>query len=468
MSTASPSKPCHVASEAHSDTPQYSVYLSISPVQILFWGHSEGLHSSKISIQIPPSLLFLPISDCSNDAVSKMMQLSTYWFFVMGALGVFFPYFTLFLKENVGLSGSQVGVVYAIMPLVGMFAQPFWGQIADRSGSRTRLLALLGLGAMLGYAGLILPKTFTWMLCATSLLAVFSTSLIPMVTSVSMAILSGRGLPNFGRVRVWGTVGYLVAVVCMPPLLHFVQDSGGWTRVENGPSEPGLEYIFIVSGVLVAMGSLVAWQLPKKGAVSIKASQNEYLILLRHGPFLRVLGFVFGCFFFIQGPMVIFPIYIRSMGGDMASVSYMWIWMIALEIPLVTYTSKFFKVMGPRLMLAIAALAAGLRWTVCAFAPDLSWVYPVQLLHGIVIVGLLVAAPLYVDCLVPERLRSTGQGLLTMVGPSIGGILSITLSGFLIDHFGVTTPYILGGIGAIGMCCIAPILLPKLKIHDQP
>ena len=125
----------------------------------------------------------------------------------------------------------------------------------------------------------------------------------------------------------------------------------------GGPSEPGLEYIFLFAAALVAGASLVAWRLPTGGSVSVRAARGDYRILLRHGPFLRVLAFVFGMFFFIHGPMVIFPIFIRSLGGTMESVSYMWIWMIALEIPLVTYTSKFFKAMGPRLMLAIAALA---------------------------------------------------------------------------------------------------------------
>ncbi|MCP4602932.1 MAG: MFS transporter, partial [Proteobacteria bacterium] len=206
----------------------------------------------------------------------KIVQLSIYWFLVMGALGVIFPYFTLFLKENVGLSGSQVGMVSATMPLVGIFAQPFWGQVGDRSGARTRLLSFLAIGAMFGYAGLILPKTFAWMLFATAMLAVFTTSLVPLGISVSMAILSDRGVPNFGRVRVWGTIGYLIAVVGMPPLLHYIQDSIGWVGNPSGLSEPGLEYIFIVSSLLMAAASVVAWLLPRKGGVSARAAPNDY------------------------------------------------------------------------------------------------------------------------------------------------------------------------------------------------
>ena len=47
--------------------------------------------------------------------------LALFWFLIMGALGVFFPYYGLYLRENIGLDGFQVGVVFATLPLVGFF-----------------------------------------------------------------------------------------------------------------------------------------------------------------------------------------------------------------------------------------------------------------------------------------------------------------------------------------------------------
>ena len=62
-----------------------------------------------------------------------------YWFVFFAALGVFFPFFSLYLDENAGLSGTEVGLVMASVPLTGMLAQPLWGLAADRSGRRARL-----------------------------------------------------------------------------------------------------------------------------------------------------------------------------------------------------------------------------------------------------------------------------------------------------------------------------------------
>jgi MFS family permease len=97
---------------------------------------------------------------------------------------------------------------------------------------------------------------------------------------------------------------------------------------------------------------------------------------------------------------------------------------------------------------------------VCGLAPSLAWIYPVQMLHGVVVAGLVIGGPLYVEAAVPERLRSTGQGILAMVGVSVGGISSQLVAGWLLEHVGPNAPYIAGGIGALLLGALVPFLLP--------
>ena len=79
------------------------------------------------------------------------IPLTLFWFTYFGSLGIFFPYFSLYLRENANLSGTELGFVLAVSPLIGMVAQPLWGQVADRTGARGRLLAFLTLATALGY-----------------------------------------------------------------------------------------------------------------------------------------------------------------------------------------------------------------------------------------------------------------------------------------------------------------------------
>jgi MFS family permease len=73
----------------------------------------------------------------------------------------------------------------------------------------------------------------------------------------------------------------------------------------------------------------------------------------------------------------------------------------------------------------------------------------------------MIGAPYYVDAVVPARLRSTAQGVLSMVGVSLGGILSNALTGFLIERVGPRAPALAGGIGALLLLCLRPTLVAR-------
>jgi len=128
----------------------------------------------------------------------RSIPLTLFWFVHMGALGVFFPYFSLYLRENAGLSGVELGRILAIVPLVGIFAQPFWGQVADRTGARSRIVAFLALASVFGYISLAIAEGFIAIAFATATIAVFSTAVLPVTISVTLAILRDAGPYAFG------------------------------------------------------------------------------------------------------------------------------------------------------------------------------------------------------------------------------------------------------------------------------
>lgn len=393
--------------------------------------------------------------------MQRPITMALVWFFCLGGLGVWFPFYTLYLHENAGLTGSQVGRVMAVLPLMGILGQPLWGQIADRTGSRTRVLALLCGCAAAGYAALALAVGFRGLLLATAALALFSTALIPACVSVTLSLARDASPRAFGYSRVWGTVGFLAAVVGFPYLLHAWQAARGLDALRSVDlSEPGLAIMFPVTGAVVAVSGLVALALPGRGSAALRAPRGDWRRLLRHGPYLRLLGFALAGYLCLQGPQVLFPVFVRSHGGSVDTVSRMWILMLLLEIPLIALSGATLERIGARGLLGIGVFAGGLRWTVCGFAPDLTLVWPVQLLHGVVVAGLIIGGPLYVEQSVPERLRSTGQGTLAMVGFGLGGITSNLGAGWLLEHVGPQAPYALGGLGALALGLLLPLILP--------
>ena len=176
----------------------------------------------------------------------------------MGALGIHFPFFSLYLRENAGLSGWQVGVLLAVPPLVAVAAQPSWGVLADRTGSRARVLFVLALGSAAGYAGLALGTSFASLLVLTSILACFSTPLAPTAVAVTFAIAPNVDVRAFGFYRAWGTVGYGVVVVGFPFLLDWLDGARGAPTAPGAPSEPALGAMFPATAALMLVAAAIA------------------------------------------------------------------------------------------------------------------------------------------------------------------------------------------------------------------
>jgi len=394
------------------------------------------------------------------------IPLTLFWFIYFGSLGIFFPYFSLYLRENAGLSGTELGVILAIPPLVGMIAQPFWGQVADRTGARGRVLALLTLGTALGYLGLGFAQGFWPIVLTMAALALLGTAVFPILTSVSFGILRGAGPHAFGHVRVWGTIGFFVLVVGFPMLLNARRASVGLAMAAATVSQPGLELMFPVMAALVLVAACVAVLLPKKGAVTLRAARGDWRELLRNRTFVRFLLFALIAHFLMHGPMWLFPLFVRSRGGSMETIRGMWILMLLVEIPLVLLTGSGLKRIGARGLLAVGVLVGGLRWSLCALVVNPHLLFAVQALHGVTVVGLNLGSPLYLDAVAPEKLRSTAQGVFSMVSVGLAGIVSNVAAGWLVDRGGTDLLYLICGIGSLALGALAPWILPATTRHS--
>jgi hypothetical protein len=284
--------------------------------------------------------------------------------------------------------------------------------------------------------------------------------------AVSVARVRARGRHAFGMVRSVGTLGYLVAVAGFPTLVAAL---GSYAApVESAlraSAEPRLGFMLVVASAWMGTASLVALLLPRTGAVALRAERGDWRRLLASAPYLRLLAVTFVTYVFLQGPLVMFPMFVRSLGGDLETVSRMWVWMLAFEIPLLAGVAAAPERIGARELIGIGIAADATRWLVCSLSSNLQVIYVVQVLHGLAVAGFVVGSALYVEAVIPGRLRSTAQGLVYMAGVSLGGIVSSVAAGALIDAFGPRAPGVVGGAGGALLALALPWILPAVSRH---
>lgn len=373
------------------------------------------------------------------------IPIALFWFLYMAGLGVIFPYLSLYFQENVGLTGPQLGLALAMHPLMGIVASPFWGQWADRSGRRRGALFFLASGSALGYFLVPHASSFPLLLLCLAFLSTFAAPTMAVASSLSFAVLGMGGAARFGHVRVWGTVGYLMMILAFPPLLSWM---GADVSVVG--STNGLELIFPIAAILCLSASLVLFWVPSSAGITVRAKREDLAALLRQPSYLRLLVIAFFAFGFLSGPIVLFPVFVAERGGTIETVSRLWIPMLILEIPLIYFAGAGLSRMGARGLIAGGIACDGARWLITALAPSLFWVFGVQLLHGAVVVGLIIGMQLYVEEVIPDRLRATGQTVLGTV-MSVGAVLSHLWAGTVIEHMGANAPYLISGPISIGL-----------------
>lgn len=372
-----------------------------------------------------------------------------FWFLMLMPMGLLLPYLALYLGEVAGLSNLEIGAVFAVFPLVGLLAQPAWGMIADRSGQRTWVLAVLNLGGALAYLLLWRSHGFGEILAATAFAAFFVRAMMAVAMSVTLPALGDRPAV-FGRVRACGTVGFLAAVLAFPPLAALFPRPG---------DEGGLHFMFPVSAAFSLLAGMAALALPRSATAIARAAAGEWRTLLRNGAFLRLLALGFFAFVFLNGPMEFFPRLVADRGGDASVVSHLWLIMLLPEIGLLLGFRQADR-LGARRLLALGIAAGGLRWTLTGALTSMPGLFVAQSLHAVVVIGLMLGAPLYIHRSVPAHLQSTAQGLHGAAALGIGGALSSVAAGWLSDGVGVSAPFWAGGIGALLLAVALPRLLP--------
>ena len=137
--------------------------------------------------------------------------LAVFYFASFAALGLYSPYFPLWLDSH-GFSGSAMGFIAALSPAMSFFGPPLVGLLSDARGARGNLLSLACVCAGSAMALLCLSELLG---LSASFAVVFGAVLAYAACRAPLVLLADRLTiehgGSYGRRRVWGSVGYMLA-----------------------------------------------------------------------------------------------------------------------------------------------------------------------------------------------------------------------------------------------------------------
>lgn len=131
--------------------------------------------------------------------------------------GVTLPYFPVWL-ETLNFSEYQIGIILAVPMILRILAAPLAGLVADRIAERANVLVWSGLLSLVATLALFVTDGFWPVLIAFSLQAAAFAPYVPVVESIAVTGVQRWGF-QYGAMRVWGSIGFVVATLAAGELI---------------------------------------------------------------------------------------------------------------------------------------------------------------------------------------------------------------------------------------------------------
>lgn len=379
-------------------------------------------------------------------------RLSTLWMLQWAVTGAILTYLPLYFAEK-GLNRNQLGELMAV-GAVGLWVAPFLvGQICDRwIGAEKYLAASHFLG---GLALLSIPvaadyyertREFVPLTVLVGFYAIAYFPTVPVTTALTF-----RHLPDprtqFGRVRLWGTVGWVLAGLFLSLWLghaeavgwlsrHVPEWAGPLARFERlleWLGTPASDDSFRIAALLsFALSSFCSFLPQSPPAVRAKGiAPLQVMRMFGNRTFAVMIGTSFVLSLVVPLYSLEAPKLLQRSGIDPNWVpAVMTVGQIS-EFPALLLLAVCLRVLGMRRTFLLGMAAWLVRYAVFAVATDLPAVLAAVAMHGICHVFLIIVIQLYVDAVCRPDLRASAQNLFTFVTVGIGMPLGFVLGGKL-------------------------------------
>ncbi|HJV85625.1 MAG TPA: MFS transporter [Noviherbaspirillum sp.] len=362
----------------------------------------------------------------------QSFSFSLFFFAYYGYVGVFSPYASLYFADK-GMTAAEIGVLMSLMQVMRIFGPNLWGWVADRHQQRVGVLRITAIAAVAAFGGMFFGRSFTQLLVVMAAVNLFTSAQGPLSEALMLSEMRGD-LTHYGRLRLWGSVGFIMTVAVAGPLL----DRYG-IRV--------MPWIALALLVLV-LASTVRMQETTHG--DLHQDMPSVLALLRRR---EVIAFFSSTFLMIAAHAalyVFYSLYLAQIGYNNTVIGLMWSLGVVVEIAFFFFQAPIFRRFGIRKLMIASLLIAVVRFLLIGFgAQSLAVLLLAQVLHAATFGVHHSASVATLQRWFSGPLQARGQALYTSISYGLGGTLGGLVLGGLWDTFGSQTVYLMAAMFAL-------------------
>ena len=336
------------------------------------------------------------------------------YFLYFAGVGAYFTFINVYYR-SIGLSGTEIGLVNTLPPIVAIIAATMWGMVNDRLGQPRLVLRISVPGVILSVLLLSQVRTFGWITLVACLLAFFNAATIPLMDNTTLRLL-GEKRGHYGRYRVLGSFGFIIVALSV----GYIYEITGYVWIFYS-------YALIMVLFILAVGGLPNERVRLAGSVwgglGTMVRQPAWLVFAISAFLLWISN---------NGTMSFIGIVVESMGGSAPLIGLVWMASAITEIPIMLTSDRLLKRGGPTLLIALAFGLFIIRAVLFALMPTPNWAPWVGSLGGLAYSLFWMSAVTYANDSAPEHLKSTAQGLLFSL-LNLAGMAGSLFSGWMYD-----------------------------------
>jgi MFS transporter, PPP family, 3-phenylpropionic acid transporter len=347
------------------------------------------------------------------------------------------------------LSPWQISVVMSLWFGSRIYSPPLWGWASAKARRPILWLRSGALATLVGFALFLLPFKFGALIAVMLLYASAYNAIMPQFEALTLARLGARR-SAYGRIRVWGSVGFVCANLGFGVLLQAVG------------------YHWLVAGLLPVFALLVAttWintdPPVTTGAATSQSANDELWPRLRD----RALWIFLSTALLMQlahGAFYVFlSLHLDRNGYSAQQIGALWATGVSAEIGMFLLMPRILNQIQPRLLLPACFAVGALRWVITASMPQYGLAMVLaQLGHALTFAAFHSASMQAISQFFPGRSGVHGQGLLYGFSSGIGGVLGALLAGALWESGGGRASfYGAAAVSLIGFALALRVRLP--------
>ncbi len=323
-----------------------------------------------------------------------------------------------------------ISLLTSVQAATRLFAPYIWGWVSDHTGERVKLLRLGAAVALASACLLWLPLSPLWLGVVLFVMFTHTSAMMPM-SEAAMAHLVSQGgafdARRYGRVRLWGSAGFLVTV--------FV--AGAWFEAFGMHQFPTMTVLGLLAVLLSAF-----WLPDLKDPVQLAHTQVAVWPVLRLAP---VRWFFVSAFFHVLshiGIYVFFSLYLDALGYSKTLIGAMWAVSVVVEIVWFFSQSRWLQRLPLTGWLVLCSGAMVLRMLLTAAWADVLLVLVLaQVLHALTFAAHHTTCVALVSHHFPARLRGRGQALYTVIAYGFPGVIGGLLGGVISERWGLASVF---------------------------